>query len=153
MKGTVHRAEASWRLLERFCFALCYCHSGSGVSSPPTERVILQLIRSIKALPSIFTAAVLTSAWSAGNTYLYIGSRILVSLSLDHTAPQVFARVSKRGVPYYAVMFTALLGLLAYLCRSSPGDLLTVSCWVRGRLPGILMASGPQWVDIRASLG
>lgn len=41
----------------------------------------------ITALPSIINACILTSAWSAGNAYLYMSSRALYSLAVAGSAP------------------------------------------------------------------
>ena len=69
----------------------------------------------IPALPSIVNAAILTSAWSAGNSYLFVSSRVLVGMAIDGQLPKCFARVNRQGVPYYAVGFSSLFGLFAYL--------------------------------------
>lgn len=60
----------------------------------------------IPVLPSFINACILTSAWSAGNAYLWTASRTLVGMSIDRQAPQIFSRVNRWGVPYYSVGFT-----------------------------------------------
>lgn len=60
-------------------------------------------------------ACILVSAWSAGNSYCYIGARIIVAMAVDRQLPQCFSRVNRRGVPYYAVIASFLFGPLAYL--------------------------------------
>ncbi|KAF9087266.1 hypothetical protein BGX27_002961 [Mortierella sp. AM989] len=69
----------------------------------------------IPVLSHIINAAILTSAWSAGNSFLYSGSRVLYSMSLDGQAPKLFRITNRKGVPYVAVLFTWCFGLLAYL--------------------------------------
>lgn len=69
----------------------------------------------INVLEHIINVAILTSAWSAGNAFLYSGSRVLYSLALNGQAPKICARTDKRGVPYVAVVATWSIGLLAYL--------------------------------------
>lgn len=69
----------------------------------------------IGVLPHIINAAILTSAWSAGNAFLYSGSRVLYSLALNGQAPRFISRTDKRGVPYIAVILTWSIGLLSYL--------------------------------------
>lgn len=81
----------------------------------------------IPVLNHIINAAILTSAWSAGNSFLYSGSRVLYSMSLTGQAPKVFARTNRKGVPYAAVLFTWMFGLLAYLNVSNSGA--TVFNW------------------------
>ena len=75
----------------------------------------------IHGLNHVINAAILTSAWSAGNAFLYSGSRVLYGLAVNKQAPAIFARTSKRGVPYAAVLITWLFGCLAYLNVSNSG--------------------------------
>lgn len=72
----------------------------------------------IDGLNHVINAAILTSAWSAGNAFLFSGSRILYGLALAGQAPKFFGRTSKRGVPFFAVLATWTPGLLAYLTVS-----------------------------------
>lgn len=81
----------------------------------------------IPVLNHIINAAVLTSAWSAGNSFLYSGSRILYSLAVDNQAPKIFRKTNKKGVPWVAVVFTWAFGLLAFLNVSNSGA--TVFNW------------------------
>ncbi|KAI1437327.1 amino-acid permease inda1 [Xylaria sp. CBS 124048] len=69
----------------------------------------------IPVLNHIINAAVLTSAWSAGNAFCFSGSRVLYSMALNGQAPRLFTRTSRRGVPYVAVLFTLAIGALAFL--------------------------------------
>lgn len=74
----------------------------------------------IHVLGSIVNAVILTTAWSAGNAYLYMSSRALYSLAVAGQAPQIFKRCTQKGVPYMAVMACSIFSLLAYLnCGSS----------------------------------
>lgn len=75
----------------------------------------------IKGLNHVINAAVLTSAWSAGNAFLYSGSRVLYGLALTGQAPKIFGRTNNRGVPWVAVLMTWAPGLLAYLNVSNSG--------------------------------
>ncbi|KAK8847706.1 hypothetical protein IAR55_005565 [Kwoniella newhampshirensis] len=94
--------------------------SGSGnANSSPWVLAIKNA--GIPALPSIINAAILTSAWSAGNSYCYIGARIIVAMAVDRQLPQFFAKVNKQGVPYYAVIASFAFGPLAYLSLGSGG--------------------------------
>lgn len=69
----------------------------------------------IGVLDHIINVAILTSAWSAGNAFLYSGSRVLYSLALNGQAPKWCTKTDKRGVPYVAVIATWSIGLLSYL--------------------------------------
>ncbi|OQV00979.1 hypothetical protein CLAIMM_06407 [Cladophialophora immunda] len=76
----------------------------------------------IPALPSIINVGILTSAWSSGNSYLYMSSRALYSLAVAGDAPKIFARCTRYGLPIYAVLASSCFALLAYLnCGSSAG--------------------------------
>lgn len=75
----------------------------------------------ITGLNHVVNAAVLTSAWSAGNAFLYSGSRVLYGMALNREAPRIFGKTSKKGVPYFAVLATWAIGLLAYLTVSNTG--------------------------------
>ncbi|KAL2753479.1 hypothetical protein ACRALDRAFT_1051960 [Sodiomyces alcalophilus JCM 7366] len=81
----------------------------------------------IGVLNHIINAAILTSAWSAGNAFLYSGSRVLYSMSLKGQAPRICSRTTKRGVPYVAILITWSIGLLAYLNVNNNGA--TVFTW------------------------
>lgn len=63
----------------------------------------------------------MTSAASSGNAFLYTGSRYLFALAQNKQAPQVFLNCSKRGVPYWCVLFTALFSLITYLSCGTGG--------------------------------
>ncbi|KAJ5716454.1 hypothetical protein N7493_008365 [Penicillium malachiteum] len=75
----------------------------------------------ITILPSIVNACILVAAWSAGNSYCWVGSRMIVAMTTDHQLPQFFGRVDKKGVPYVAVITAWLFGPLAYLSLGSGG--------------------------------
>ncbi|KAI1749704.1 amino acid permease [Xylaria castorea] len=75
----------------------------------------------IAVLPSIINAVVLTSAWSAGNSFFYASTRVLYSAALDGKAPRFFT-FERWGVPYACVAATTLLGLLSYLTVSNSGE-------------------------------
>ncbi|KAK1672200.1 proline permease PrnB [Colletotrichum godetiae] len=73
----------------------------------------------INGLPSVVNAGILTSAWSAGNSYLYMASRSLYSLAVAGNAPKIFTRCNSYGLPIYAVLASSCFTLLAYLSVSS----------------------------------
>lgn len=92
---------------------------GSDASASPFVIGIQNV--GIGTLNHIINAAVLTSAWSAGNSFLYSGSRVLYSMALVGQAPRWFGRTNKAGVPWVAVLFTWCFGLLAFLNVSNSG--------------------------------
>ncbi|KAG6330051.1 hypothetical protein ID866_9038 [Astraeus odoratus] len=64
---------------------------------------------------SVLNAGLLTSAISAGNSFLFSASRILYGLALRGQAPSFFQIIDRRGVPMPAVLFTAAFGFLAFI--------------------------------------
>lgn len=124
--------------------------SGNASSSP---WVIGVKMAGIKVLPSIINAAIITSAWSAGNTYMYVATRTLRGLALNGGAPRILAKTSKYGVPYFAVLATIPIGLLgylsAYLLPNIADDRL--GQWWRGS--GFQLASSYHRTERPAQLG
>ena len=78
-------------------------------------------------LDNITNAIILSSAWSAGNSWLYLASRSLYSLAVAGDAPAIFKKCNRWGLPYYAVGATALYTPLAYLSLGSSSS--TVFDW------------------------
>lgn len=64
---------------------------------------------------SLMNAIILTAMLSAGNSGLYASSRMLWQLAVDGHAPKFFAKLSRRGIPIYALMATLAVGCLAFL--------------------------------------
>ncbi|BCS17019.1 hypothetical protein ALUC_81226A [Aspergillus luchuensis] len=95
--------------------------AGSGTDASSSPFVVAISNAGIPVLPSIVNAAILTSAWSAGNSFLYMSSRSLYSLAVSGNAPSIFKSCNRWGVPYFAVAISSLFSLLAYMaCRVLP---------------------------------
>ncbi|TFL02280.1 general amino acid permease 1 [Pterulicium gracile] len=69
----------------------------------------------VKGLPHVINAAVFTSAFSAGNSFLYCASRILYGLALRGQAPKIFTYCTKSGLPIAAVIASAVPALLSFM--------------------------------------
>ncbi|KAF1840423.1 proline-specific permease-like protein [Cucurbitaria berberidis CBS 394.84] len=94
----------------------------SGKGNASASPFVIGIQRAgIVGLNHVVNAAVLTSAWSAGNAFLFSGSRVLYGMALNGEAPKFFGKTSKKGVPYFAVLATWGFGLLAYLNVSNSG--------------------------------
>lgn len=78
----------------------------------------------IPVLPGIINAGILTSAWSAGNSYLFMSSRALYSLARTGQAPKIFTRCTSYGLPIYAVAASGCFAALAYLNVSSSSNVV-----------------------------
>lgn len=99
----------------------------SGTTNAGASPFVIGIKRAgIQGLDHVVNAVIITSAWSAANSFLYAGSRSLFSLALTGQAPKIFFTCSN-GVPYVAVLATAALGSLAYLSVSSGSA--TVFAW------------------------
>ncbi|KAH8658054.1 AAT family amino acid transporter [Xylariales sp. PMI_506] len=93
--------------------------SGNANASP---FVIAIRNAGIQVLPSIINVGILTSAWSSGNSYLYMASRSLYSLAVSGNAPKIFTRCNRLGTPIYSVGTCSLFALLAFLsCNTQAG--------------------------------
>ncbi|KAL2013958.1 hypothetical protein VTN00DRAFT_1483 [Thermoascus crustaceus] len=88
-------------------------HSLPGAAASP--YVISMDRLKIPILPHIVNAAVLTAAFSAGNSYVYCASRSLYGLALDGKAPRILTKCTKSGVPIYCVGIVLLIALLSFL--------------------------------------
>lgn len=64
---------------------------------------------------SVMNAVILTSVLSAGNSGMYASTRMLWTLAKEGKAPQIFAKLNRRGVPIYALIATAAVGMMAFL--------------------------------------
>jgi len=98
--------------------------TGTAAQSP---YVIAMTNAGIKVLPSIINAGVMTSAFSAANSFLFCSSRILYGLALRGQAPKIFARCTDSGLPFIAVAFSSIFALLALMNIKSGGA--TVFNW------------------------
>ncbi len=75
----------------------------------------------LAAAASVINAVILTSVLSAGNSTLYSGSRLVYSMAQGDAAPKMFGKVTRFGVPIYAILFTAVVSSVAFL-TSQVGD-------------------------------
>lgn len=75
--------------------------TGNAAQSP---YVIAISRAGIRTLPGIINAAILTSAFSAGNSFLFCSSRILYGLALRGQAPRIFTYCTKKGLPIAAIV-------------------------------------------------
>ncbi|GAA6050986.1 hypothetical protein JCM3770_005356 [Rhodotorula araucariae] len=92
--------------------------TGNANSSP---WVIAIKSAGIPVLDSVVNACILISAWSAGNSYCWVGSRMIVAMTTDKQLPAFFGYTTKHGVPYYAVLASFAFGPLAYLSLGQGG--------------------------------
>ncbi|KAL6236367.1 hypothetical protein BDW75DRAFT_229568 [Aspergillus navahoensis] len=78
----------------------------------------------IPVLPHIVNTMILLAVFSAGNSYVYCGSRTLYGLALDGKAPRFFTKCTKSGVPVYCVAAVLLIGLISFLQVSNSASVV-----------------------------
>ncbi|ODV65525.1 hypothetical protein HYPBUDRAFT_113310 [Hyphopichia burtonii NRRL Y-1933] len=86
--------------------------SSSGAGSP---YVVAMTNMNVKVFPHIVNAIIVTSAFSAGNSYTYCSSRALYGLALRGFAPKFFKWCTKGGVPIYCVAVSICFAMLSLL--------------------------------------
>ncbi|MDF4405625.1 amino acid permease, partial [Vibrio parahaemolyticus] len=64
---------------------------------------------------AVMNAVILTAVLSAGNSGMYASTRMLYTLAREGKAPRIFARLSKGGVPRYALLATTVVAGLCFL--------------------------------------
>jgi lysine-specific permease len=67
---------------------------------------------------NVMNFVILSAVLSAGNSSLYVSSRMLYAMAHSGKAPQRFGRVNARGVPVAAVWATGLVGATAFLAST-----------------------------------
>ncbi|THH09724.1 hypothetical protein EW145_g1807 [Phellinidium pouzarii] len=88
----------------------------SNVGNAAESPYVIAFTRAgIKVLPSIINAAIFTSAFSAGNSFLFCSSRILYGLAVRGQAPKIFAYCTKNGLPIAAVLAASAFAFLAFM--------------------------------------
>ncbi|CAA7269266.1 unnamed protein product [Cyclocybe aegerita] len=81
----------------------------------------------IKVLPHIINGAIFTSAFSAGNSFLFCASRVLYGLALRGQAPRYLTYCTKNGLPLYAVLTASAFSFLSFMGVSEGSN--TVFNW------------------------
>ncbi|KAJ9420038.1 hypothetical protein FOXG_15791 [Fusarium oxysporum f. sp. lycopersici 4287] len=96
-----------------------YYGGGGGGTAAASPYVIAMETLGVGVLPHIVNALILTSIFSAGNTYTYCATRALYSLALEGRAPRFLRYCNKRGTPVYCFYIVMLFPLLSFLQVSS----------------------------------
>ncbi|KAG9658350.1 histidine permease, partial [Aureobasidium melanogenum] len=89
--------------------------TNGGVGAGSSAFVVGIKNAGIPVLDSIINGGIILSAWSSGNSFLYLSGRSLYSLALAGNAPAWFKHCTKNGVPIRAMGVSSLFSLLAYL--------------------------------------
>ncbi|CAK4031872.1 amino acid permease [Lecanosticta acicola] len=95
--------------------------SGSGTAAASPYVIAMDNLR-IHGLQDLVNALLVTSIFSAGNTYTYCASRSLYGMALEGRAPRIFRYCTKGGVPLIALLFTIIFPCLSFLQVSSGSE-------------------------------
>ncbi|USS90740.1 amino acid permease [Fructilactobacillus carniphilus] len=87
--------------------------SASDVSISPFTIVFERA--GLAAAASVMNAVILTSVISSANSGMYASTRMLYSMADEGYAPKMFGKVSKRGIPFLALLATTAVALLTFL--------------------------------------
>jgi len=63
----------------------------------------------------LMNAVILVAILSAGNSGMYASTRMLWHLANQGHVPRIFSRVTRQGVPVYALLATAMVGMATFL--------------------------------------
>ncbi|CAK1364004.1 General amino acid permease AGP2 [Cercospora beticola] len=87
---------------------------GSGTASASPYVIAMDNLR-INGLPHLVNALLVTSIFSAGNTYTYCATRSLYGLALEGRAPAFLRYCTKTGVPLFAFVIVMIFPCLSFL--------------------------------------
>lgn len=93
--------------------------TSNAASSP---YVVAMQNLNINVLPDIVNAVVLSSAFSAGNSYTYCSSRALYGLANRGFAPKFFTWCTKSGVPIFCVAVSICFSMLSLMQLGDSGS-------------------------------
>lgn len=86
--------------------------AGTAAASP---YVIAMRNLGVTGLPHLTNALLVTSIFSAGNTYTYCATRSLYSLAIEGKAPKFLRSCTRSGVPIWCFAITMLFPFLSFL--------------------------------------
>lgn len=64
---------------------------------------------------AVMNAIILTAVLSAGNSAVYVSSRMLWALATEGKAPRLFSKINSRGVPINALYVTIVIAFVSFL--------------------------------------
>ena len=108
---------------------------GTGTAAASPYVIAMQNL-GVTGLPNFVNALLVTSIFSAGNTYTYCATRSLYGLALEGRAPKILRYCTKRGVPVLCFAVTMIFPCLSFL------QLGNASSTVLGWLINLVTAGG-----------
>jgi len=125
-KKSIPRAvgQVFWRILLFYIFVMAiigtllpYTSSqllSNSVTTSPFTLIFSQV--GLMHVASLMNAVILIAILSAGNSGMYASTRMLCYLAKQGHVPAYLGRINSRGIPMNALLVTAAVGLLAFLC-------------------------------------
>ena len=92
--------------------------SNSTSSAAASPYVIAMTNLGVTALPHLVNVLLITSIFSAGNTYTYCATRSLYGLALDGRAPKFLRKCTRSGVPIACFCVVICFPFLSFLAVS-----------------------------------
>lgn len=92
--------------------------SGTSTAAASPYVIAMQNL-GITGLPHVASALMVTSVFSAGNTYFYAATRGLYGLAVEGRAPRFLAKTTKRGIPVYCFVVVMGFACLSFLACSN----------------------------------
>lgn len=121
-----------------------YFGSGGSGNAAASPYVIAMETMGVKFLPHVVNFLILTSIFSAGNTYTYAATRALYSLALEGRAPSFLRKCNGQGIPIWCFCITMLFPFLSFLqCANGSAKVLgwLISIVTGGSLINFLVMS------------
>lgn len=111
-----------WRILlffvlSVFIISLLIPYNSSSLAGNSVELSPFTLIFSQSGIPyaaSIINAVILIAILSAGNSGMYASTRMLWYLARKGHVPAIFGKLTRHGIPIYALIATTLVAMLAF---------------------------------------
>lgn len=97
----------------------------------------------------VMNAVILTSILSAGNSGMYVSTRMLYALAKGGKAPKIFTRVTKRGVPLLALIATAMVGGVCFATSKVGSGVVYAWLLNASGLAGFITWMGIAWSHYR----
>ncbi|QIW96769.1 hypothetical protein AMS68_002287 [Peltaster fructicola] len=98
---------------------------GAGTANASPYVVAMQNL-GVNVLPHIVNALLVTSIFSAGNTYTYCATRSLYSLAIEGRAPKALRYCTKSGIPVLCFAVVMIFPLLSFLSLSKGSNKVLV---------------------------
>jgi amino acid transporter len=105
--------------------------AGGGGTASASPYVIAMQNLGVGGLPHLVNALMITSIFSAGNTYTYCATRTLYGLALEGRAPKFLQYCTRTGVPVFCFAFVMCFPCLAFLQLGNTSS--TVLGWLVSR--------------------